>query len=150
MVGGQFEFGGDDCLRFAGADQPGVGPGAKRQAEAVEQDRLSGAGFAGQHAKARLELQLEPVDQHHIADRQLPQHPAADRVDLACRLCSGSLRHVPLDQIIAALIPFAAGVVGAKHGGRLLRFQRQAEVQIGLDQPLQRLGCVAWWSDICR
>ena len=43
---------------------------AERQAERVEQDRLAGAGLAGEHAKARLELELEPVDQHHVADRR--------------------------------------------------------------------------------
>jgi hypothetical protein len=80
MVGRQVEFRGDAGLRLALPHQSGVGPDAKRQAQAVEQDRLARAGLAGQHAQPRLELQLEPVDQHHIADRQLPQHAAEFRL----------------------------------------------------------------------
>jgi hypothetical protein len=74
MVGRKLEFGGDACLCLALPHQPGVGTHAQRQAQTIQQDRLAGAGLAGQHTEAWLELQLEPVDQHHIADRQLPQH----------------------------------------------------------------------------
>ena len=40
----------------------------------IEQDRLARAGLAGEHAEARLELELEPLDQHDIVDGELPQH----------------------------------------------------------------------------
>ena len=81
MLGWQFEFGRHAGLLLALPDQSGIGPDTERQSQAVEQDRFACAGLAGQHAKARLERQFEPVDQHHVADRQLPQHAAETRLN---------------------------------------------------------------------
>ncbi len=66
------DLGGDRRLTLAGPDETGIGAGAKRQAERVEQDRLARAGFAGEHAEPGLELELEPVDQHDVVDGELP------------------------------------------------------------------------------
>ena len=74
MTGGQFDFGRNRGRVLTRADQAGVGPCAERQAHRVEQDRLAGPGLTGQHAKARLELELEPLDEHDIVDGELPQH----------------------------------------------------------------------------
>ena len=72
------------------ADQPGVGARAERQAERVEQDRFAGAGLAGEHAEARLELELEPLDEHDIVDGELPQH-ATSRAARASLCVAGRL-----------------------------------------------------------
>ena len=49
-------------------------PIAEEQSEAVEQDRLAGAGFAGQDRKAGVELEVERFDDDEVADRQRTQH----------------------------------------------------------------------------
>ena len=77
-------------------------PGAEREPEGVEQDRLARAGLAGQHAEPRLELELELFDQHDIVDGELPQH----------RTRPGSLGLTPaercLRQLPAGVAPCAA------------------------------------------
>ena len=83
VAGRQVDLGRDRGRVLARADQPAVGARAQRQAERVEQDRLAGAGLAGQHAKARLELELEPLDQHDVADGELPQHATPRRPGIA-------------------------------------------------------------------
>ena len=74
MLGRQFEHRGDLALLGALAHQGGVAAGAQRQREGVEQDRLAGAGLAGQHGKARREIDVEPVDQNDVSDRESGQH----------------------------------------------------------------------------
>ena len=69
---GKLDLGGHRGGVRALADQPRIRAGAERQAERVEQDRFAGAGLAGQHAKPAIELQLEPVDEHDVADCELP------------------------------------------------------------------------------
>ena len=76
---GQHELRRHLALGGAGAHLAAAAP-AEHEAEAVEQDRLAGAGLAGQHVQARPEAQLGRLDQHHVADRQRLQHrsgPAA-------------------------------------------------------------------------
>ena len=77
------EAGGDHGLRLALADQAAVGAGAEREAERIEQDRLAGAGLAGQHAEAGAEFEVEALDQHDVADGEavsmtppMARHPA--------------------------------------------------------------------------
>ena len=72
MPGRHFQLGGHRGGFLAVADQSGIGARAQRQPERVEQDRFAGAGLAGQHAEAGLELELEPVDQHDVLDGELP------------------------------------------------------------------------------
>ena len=67
--------GGDDHALVGGRPhQRAVGPGAQRQAERVQQDRLARTGLAGQHVEAGLQRQRQPVDQDDIADGQADQH----------------------------------------------------------------------------
>ena len=68
------EHGADACLRGAPTHQIAVRPAAQRQSQGIEQDRLAGAGLAGQHAKAGLEREVEPLDQDDVADREAGQH----------------------------------------------------------------------------
>ncbi len=84
VIGRWGEHGGDHGLLAAGAHQPLFGPGAQCQAEAVEQDRLAGAGLAGQHGEAGAETEVQPLDQHHVADRQRRQHRTVRRSSRTC------------------------------------------------------------------
>ena len=69
MAGRGKEAGGDAGLLGAGANQAGIGACAEGQAQAVEQDGLAGAGFAGQHGQAGAEPQVQPLDQDDVTDR---------------------------------------------------------------------------------
>ena len=73
-VGGRREHRADRGLRRTLADQRPIGPATQREAEGVEQDRLAGAGLAGQHAEPAGELEVEPLDQDDVADRKAGQH----------------------------------------------------------------------------
>ncbi len=74
MSGGKVEGGGDLALGLALANQRTVAARAEREREGIEQDRLAGAGLAGEHGHARAEIEVEPVDQNDVADRQLDEH----------------------------------------------------------------------------
>ena len=71
------EHGGDRGLLGAGPHQALLGAGTECEAETVEQDRLAGAGFAGQDGEARTEAEVKAFDQHDVADRERRQHGAA-------------------------------------------------------------------------
>ncbi len=90
MIGGQIEDGRHLALGFAVADERAVAAGPKAQREGIEQDRFAGARLAGQHGEAGAEFEIEPVDQHDIADGELNEHdcpsPAAAGPDGARRL----------------------------------------------------------------
>ena len=73
--------------------------------ERVEQDRLARPGLAGEHAKPGFEIEVERLDEDDIADGELPQHRPR---------CSLAARHVALDQLVAAVIPFAARIIARR------------------------------------
>ncbi len=77
VIRGQGEFGRDHRLRRAAPHQPALGPHAESEAKRVEQDRLAGAGLAGEDAQPGAEGELQPFDQHEIPYRQAEQHRAA-------------------------------------------------------------------------
>ena len=70
MIGGEIESRGHLALAGALPHQRGIAAAADGKGEGIEQDRLAGAGLAGEHAKARAEFEIEPVDQNDVADRQ--------------------------------------------------------------------------------
>ena len=70
MIGGEIESRGHLALAGALPHQRGIAAAADGEGEGIEQDRLAGAGLAGEHAKARAEFEIEPVDQNDVADRQ--------------------------------------------------------------------------------
>ena len=70
----QVEHGADLALRLAMAHERAVAAPAERQREAVEQDRLARARLARQHRQPGLESEVEPIDQHDVADGELRQH----------------------------------------------------------------------------
>ncbi len=74
MAGGNGKGGGDHGLFGAGADQPGIGARAQSEAQTVEQDRFAGPGLAGERRQPGAEREVQPLDQHHVADREAVQH----------------------------------------------------------------------------
>ena len=74
VAGRNDEFGGDRGGVGAVAHQLGVGAEPERETERVEQDRLAGPGFPGQHAKTRLELDIQTTDQDDVADGKRSEH----------------------------------------------------------------------------
>ena len=60
--------------RAALADDTGVASLAEDQRERVDQDRLAGAGLAGEDGEAGVELELERVDDDEVADGKRVQH----------------------------------------------------------------------------
>jgi hypothetical protein len=63
----QVEFGADLGPGRAFAHHAGVGARAQCQLQRVDQDRLAGAGFAGQHGKAVRQVQLELAHDDEVA-----------------------------------------------------------------------------------
>ncbi|MNT47886.1 hypothetical protein D3C72_1846360 [compost metagenome] len=68
------EGGADAGAGRAFAHDAGVGPLAQHQGQGVDQDRLAGAGLAGEDGEARGEIQVERIDDDEIADGQAAQH----------------------------------------------------------------------------
>ncbi len=75
----QVESRGHLALLGALAHQRDVAAGAERQRKGIEQDRLAGAGLAGQHGEAGGEIDIEPVDQDDVADGEPGEHDAGRR-----------------------------------------------------------------------
>ena len=76
MVARDIEHGGNLALLDPLPNQGLIPPATKGQRESIEQDRLAGAGFAGEHGKPIGEIDIEPVDQHDVADRESGEHGA--------------------------------------------------------------------------
>ena len=72
----RLESRGDAGLRLSATDKAAVGARAERKTQRVEQDGLTRAGLAGQHAQPRLEREVKRLDQHDVADGQGGQHRA--------------------------------------------------------------------------
>ena len=68
------ETGGDAGLFGTRADQPCIRARAECEPQAVQQDGFPGAGLAGQDGQVRAEPKLQPLDQHHVAYREVGQH----------------------------------------------------------------------------
>ena len=75
----QIKQGGKLRFRAAVADLAVVGLVAEQQAERIERDGFAGAGFASKHGKAGLEIQMELLNNHKIAQREGKQHGVLER-----------------------------------------------------------------------
>ena len=60
--------------RRAGTDEASRGLSPDQQADVADEDGRPGAGRAGQDVEARLELELEMVDDRQMADGEESQH----------------------------------------------------------------------------
>jgi hypothetical protein len=74
VVRAQVEHRRDLPLRLSVTHEAPVAPAPEGQREGVEQDRLPRAGLAGEDAQSLPEVELEPVDEDDVADRELDQH----------------------------------------------------------------------------
>ena len=68
------ELGADLGPRRALAHHAGVAAAAEGELQRVDQDRLAGAGLAGEHGEARAEVEFERRHDHEIAQREASQH----------------------------------------------------------------------------
>ena len=93
MIGREIEDGGHLALRLAGAHQRSVAAAAERERERVEQNRLAGAGLAGEHRQPRPEGEVEVVDEDDVADRELDEH----RRDRSVTPASAKVEHWTAD-----------------------------------------------------
>ncbi len=73
----QFDLRGDRRALFAAPDKPGIRPCAQCQPDGIEQDGLARAGFAGEHGKARVQVDLQRGDDDEVAQRQALEHQFA-------------------------------------------------------------------------
>src|SRR5205807_161862 len=85
MVAPDREFRRYGGLLSPGSNQTALRPFAERQTQRIEQDRLAGAGLAGQHAQAGTEGEVEAVDQYNVANIEAEQH---------CKPQLGALNHI--------------------------------------------------------
>ena len=81
------ELGRDVGARGAFAHDIGVAALSQGQQQRVDQDRLAGAGLAGQDREARRELEFEFVDDDEVADRERDQHASDDGLTVQPREC---------------------------------------------------------------
>src|SRR5262249_29387248 len=57
------------------ADQVSLGARSANKEDRVDQQRLTGAGLAGQHVESTVELELDRVHHGEVPDSKLAQHP---------------------------------------------------------------------------
>jgi hypothetical protein len=84
------------------ANERGIAPAPKRQRQRVEQDRLAGTGFAGQHGHAAIQRQIELIDENDVANRKRVQHARIPRVRKAAG-AADLLTHVTIPAPIARM-----------------------------------------------
>jgi hypothetical protein len=70
------EFGGQFGAFGAVTDHAAVGAQAGQQAERVHEQRLAGAGFAGNDGEAASEIQFRAADDGEILDGEMSEHGA--------------------------------------------------------------------------
>ena len=76
MPVGQGKGGGHDAPFGPRPDKAGVAAPAERQAQGIKEDRLAGAGLAGQHRQPPLGRDVELLDKDDVADGKSGQHGA--------------------------------------------------------------------------
>ena len=72
--GGKVEQGRQARFFGAGAHLGVIGFVAQEQADGIKGNRFAGAGFAGEHGKAALEIEIEFFNQDKVLQRQCEQH----------------------------------------------------------------------------
>ena len=74
LAGWRLEDGFDRGRLFAGADQVRGRSSTHQEANRSDEDGFAGASFASQDVQARLEFELEPIDDGEMSDREESQH----------------------------------------------------------------------------
>ena len=150
MVFSQVEDRRHLSLRLSLAHESAIAPRAKRQGQSIEEDGLSGAGFAGENRQAACEFEIELVDQHDVADREPDEHKEAPSSQSAGHDRMVDFRYpgglifirretAALQKIESVLIPLAIREIVPQHRRGCFRFAGDAEPEIGLGQAIQRL-----------
>ena len=127
MAVGQVELGGDLGALGARPHQAAGAAVAEREPERIQQDRLAGAGFAGEHAERAVKGEIKPFDEDDVADREPCQHrrsehgvPGPAEPGAAPRNRPAvSVGVLPGHERVGVHVPFAAREIVAEHGGRL-------------------------------
>ena len=90
-AGGVLEDGFDRRLLLPRPHEIRRRPAPDEQPDGAHEDRLARAGLAGEHVQARLELDLETIDDGQIADGDESEHrpevPSYQMVDRAYGAC---------------------------------------------------------------
>ena len=63
------EFGHDFAARCPFAHHRGIGASAQHQLQGIDEDGFARAGLAGQHGKPRVQIQIERLHDHKVAQR---------------------------------------------------------------------------------
>src|SRR5262249_38586759 len=74
VAGGQLEGRGHLALLRTLAHQRDVAARAERKGEGIEQYGLAGSGLTREHGQAVSELDIEPIDEDDVANREPGQH----------------------------------------------------------------------------
>ena len=82
LLAAAFEDRFDGRAVLAGPDQVAGRSAAEEQADGFDEDRLAGAGFAGEHVEPRLELDLGGVNDREMADAQEAEHVKSERTPM--------------------------------------------------------------------
>jgi hypothetical protein len=85
VIGRTVENGRYLTLGFAMAHERAVAPAPKGQGKGIEQDGFARTGFTGQDAQALVEMELKPINEDDIANRQLDEHGARVLTPLAAQ-----------------------------------------------------------------
>src|SRR5207244_1849117 len=88
LVVGIGELGLDIGLVTGRADQRRIAAGAEEQADRTREDRLAGAGLAGDRIEPRRELERRLTDQDEIADPEALEHGRTSSGAPAASPCS--------------------------------------------------------------
>lgn len=75
-IGGQGEEARDESAGGAGSDHLGGGASAEQEAEGVDDERLAGAGFAGEGVETGVQAKTEAFDDGKVLDGEFDQHAA--------------------------------------------------------------------------
>jgi hypothetical protein len=67
----------DNGAAFAAANEAGRSLRAGKQAESIDDDGFTGAGFTGKKIEAFFKVQFEQIDESEITNAQKPQHTRA-------------------------------------------------------------------------
>lgn len=62
----------DGCGIFARSHEVARRAAARQESDRADEDGFAGPGFSREHTQARLELELEPIDDGKIADAEEP------------------------------------------------------------------------------
>ena len=67
---------------FAGPNELARRPAPEQQADRLDEDRLAGAGLAGQDVQAGIELQFDRIDDRKVFNPEKAEHREKERTPI--------------------------------------------------------------------